>query len=120
MAVGLIDRLRARLKCRKPSCCEEACCEPACEPECCEPECCQPCCKRRGRTLLGFLDNLMGCRKPCRTACCEAVGCGSQGAAPAAAPAEEASPLPIAPKADASAALVPSDIYRVSRRTVRY
>jgi len=127
--------------CCEPACCEPACCEPACcEPACCEPACCEPACGNRcgGRSILGFLDNLLGCRQSCgQTACCEPVCrrpllnrcrksrcsqpscCGEAGSSdcggggvPAAAPGEvqveEAAPLPAPPQADPSASLMRS------------
>jgi hypothetical protein len=116
LGAKLLGKLRAALQPCKPACCEEACCEEACEPAC-EPECCEPCCKpRRCTPLLDLVDNLLGCRRCAKPSCCETACCGTgEVAEPTEAPAEEAAPLPVAPKADASAALLPADIYRVSR-----
>lgn len=80
----LFTGLKSLLACRKcngggcASCGEPECCAP--EPECCEPEpvCCEPACGKpcRGHSILGFLDNLLGCRKSCcHTACSEPVCC---------------------------------------------
>ncbi len=112
--------------CCEPACCEEACCEKACcEPKCCEETCCEPRCrKQRCITVrlpnLGLLDaigDLLCCKKSCCCeSCCDACGNG----VPAAAPAEEAAPLPPAPKADdPTASLNRGNIRNVSRTIIQ-
>ncbi|MFH1918545.1 MAG: hypothetical protein ABIP48_01475 [Planctomycetota bacterium] len=71
----LFTGLQGLLACRS---CNGGGCGACCEPEACEPACCEPACGNRcgGRSILGFLDNLLGCRKSCgQTACCEPVCC---------------------------------------------
>ncbi len=112
----------------KPAC--EPACEPTCEPACnpCKPRCCKP------TPVRDFLEKLFSCCNPrCKKSCCKPacgegceVACGGCGvtestAAPAkAAPAEEAAPLPAAPKADPSASLQRTrNILQASRDVVQ-
>ncbi len=124
-------------KCRKPrrskkNCCCEAACDPACEKVAacdptCEPTCKPKCHKLYRRPVIELLEALFGSRN-CRcgeASCgdgCE-TACGSGGVvpgvkAPAKAP-EKAAPLPMAPKADPSAAIHTRGIYQASRSLVR-
>ena len=106
-----------------PATCEEvAACDPTCEPTC-KPKCH----KLYRRPVIELLEALFGSRN-CRcgeASCgdgCE-TACGSGGVvpgvkAPAKAP-EKAAPLPMAPKADPSAAIHTRGIYQASRSLVR-
>ncbi|MBU4271942.1 MAG: hypothetical protein KKE86_00445 [Planctomycetes bacterium] len=115
-----------------PACEKVAACDPACEKvAACEPTCepaCKPKChKLYRRPVVELLEALFGGRN-CRcgkAACgdgCE-TACGSGGVAPGVkAPAkapEKAAPLPMAPKADPSAAVPTRGIYQASRSLVR-
>jgi hypothetical protein len=76
--------------------------------------------------LLGILDGLFNCKSSCckSSCCCEPSCCGTCGgggteaASPAEAPAEEAAPLPEAPKADPTASLRRSNRVRQASRSV--
>jgi hypothetical protein len=75
--------------------------------------------------VLDFIDDLFCCVGGCRSNCCEPPGCcevscdGYGESAPAkAAPAEEAAPLPKAPKADPSASFNRDRGVRVVSRTI--
>jgi hypothetical protein len=112
------------------ACCEPAAaCDPACGPAACKPKCCKPRC----RPVLDLLEGLFGrkcCPKPkkscCPVACAAPAGCGgctiSNGASPAPAPAaDEAAPLPPAPKADPSASIIrPRQMHTASRALAQY
>lgn len=130
------------------ACCEEACepacakpcktkrfrkqrCAKACDPCCpttceevaaCEPTCKQPKChKLYRRPVIELLEALFGSRN-CRCGDGCETACGGGGVvpgvkAPARAP-EKAAPLPMAPKADPSAAIHTRGIYQASRSLV--
>lgn len=110
-------------KCRKPRRCKKSCCEP----NCCEP-CCKPKChKLYRRPVVELLEALFGGRNcGCGEATCGDscdTGCGGGTVipgvkAPGKAP-EKAAPLPMAPKADPSAAVPTRGIYQASRSLVR-
>ncbi len=119
-----------KVKCKKVRC-AKACdaCEPACKAACeptCEKPCAPKCHKLYRRPVLELLESMFGCDEcnECSTGC--DTGCGGTTAAPAKAPAtapakapEAAAPLPVAPKADPSAAIPSRGIYSASRSLVR-
>ena len=112
---------RPRKHCRKA--CRPAC-RPACEPAC-EPAC-DPCGRRRcfADGLFGLLDGLFacgGCNACAQTGCGDPSCCGpALEGAPVEVPPEEAAPLPIAPRADPSASLMPSRSLYQTGRIVSY
>lgn len=80
--------------------CDPAACEPACEQPACEPAC-EPACRSYDRPVLNFLKNVFGPRSQCG-ACAPVGDCGcGVNSAPAAAPSNDAAPLPAAPTPDA-------------------